>query len=153
MGIKILGENRKARHEYYVLESLEAGIALKGTEIKSIRKGKFNINDSYCQIKKGEIILVNAHISKYEQGNINNHDELRDRKLLLHKSEIRKWSYRLKKEERLTIVPLKIYLKQGLCKVEVALCKGKKLYDKREDEKIREEKLRADSALKQNGAV
>ena len=83
MGIKILGENRKARHEYNILESLEAGIELKGTEVKSIRKGKFNINDSYCQIKHGDCILVNAHISKYDQGNLNNHDELRDRRLLL----------------------------------------------------------------------
>ena len=153
MGIKILGENRKARYEYNILESLEAGIELKGTEVKSVRKGKFNINDSYCQIKKGDVILVNAHISKYDQGNLNNHDELRDRRLLLHKSEIRKWSYRLKKEERLTLIPLKLYLKAGLVKIEVALCQGKKLYDKREDEKKREEKLSAQKALKSNGVV
>ena len=149
MGIKILGENRKARHEYFILESLEAGIELTGTEIKSIRKGKFNINDSYCQIKHGECLLINAHISKYEQGNLNNHDELRDRRLLLHKAEIRKWGNRLKLEERLTLVPLKLYLSQGLCKVEVALCKGKKLYDKRDSEKEKEQLNKAQKALKE----
>lgn len=149
MGIKILGENRKARHEYFILESIEAGIELTGTEIKSIRKGKFNINDSYCQIKHGECLLINAHISKYEQGNLNNHDELRDRRLLMHKAEIRKWGNRLKLEERLTIVPLKFYLSQGLCKVEVALCKGKKLYDKRDAEKEKEQLNKAQKALKE----
>ena len=149
MGIKILGENRKARHEYFILESIEAGIELTGTEIKSIRKGKFNINDSYCQIKHGECLLINAHISKYEQGNLNNHDELRDRRLLMHKFEIRKWGNRLKLEERLTIVPLKFYLSQGLCKVEVALCKGKKLYDKRDAEKEKEQLNKAQKALKE----
>ena len=149
MGIKVLGENRKARHEYFILESLEAGIELTGTEIKSIRKGKFNINDSYCQIKHGECLLINAHISKYEQGNLNNHDELRDRKLLLHKAEIRKWGNRLKLEERLTLVPLKFYLSKGLCKVEVALCKGKKLYDKRDVEKEKEQLNKAQKALKE----
>lgn len=149
MGIKILGENRKARHEYFILESLEAGIELTGTEIKSIRKGKFNINDSYCQIKHGECLLINAHISKYEQGNLNNHDELRDRKLLLHKAEIRKWGNRLKLEERLTLVPLKFYLSKGLCKVEVALCKGKKLFDKRDVEKEKEQLEKAQKALKE----
>ena len=147
MGIKILGENRKARHEYFILESKEAGIELTGTEIKSLRKGKFNINDAYCQIKQGECFLINAHIAKYKEGNINNHDELRDRRLLLHKSEIRKWGMKLKLEERLTIVPLKLYLSNGLCKVEVALAKGKKLYDKRETEKVKEEKAKSTKAL------
>lgn len=147
MGIKILGENRKARHEYFILESKEAGIELTGTEIKSLRKGKFNINDAYCQIKQGECFLINAHIAKYKEGNINNHDELRDRRLLLHKSEIRKWGMKLKLEERLTIVPLKLYLSNGLCKVEVALAKGKKLYDKRESEKVKEENAKATKAL------
>ena len=147
MGIKILGENRKARHEYFILESKEAGIELTGTEIKSLRKGKFNINDAYCQIKQGECFLINAHIAKYKEGNINNHDELRDRRLLLHKSEIRKWGMKLKLEERLTIVPLKLYLSNGLCKVEVALAKGKKLYDKRETEKVKEENAKATKAL------
>lgn len=149
MGIKILGVNRKAHHEYTIIESLEAGIELTGTEIKSIRSGKFNINDAYCQIKKGECFLINAHISKYKEGNLNNHDELRDRKLLLHKAEIRKWGMRLKLEERLTIIPLKFYLKEGLCKVEVALCQGKKLFDKREAEKERVQEDKARKAFKE----
>lgn len=132
MGIKIIATNRKAHHEYFILETLEAGIELTGTEIKSIRAQKVNINDSYCHIRKGECFLINAHISKYKEGNLNNHDELRDRKLLLHKIEIRKWYNKLKLESSLTLIPLKLYLNNGLCKVEVALCKGKKLYDKRE---------------------
>jgi len=135
MGIKIITNNKKAHHDYYILESIECGIELTGTEIKSIRAQKVNINDSFCQIKKGECYLVGAHISKYKEGNLNNHDEYRDRKLLLHKTEIRKWYNRLKLEQALTLVPLKMYLKDGLCKVEVALCKGKKLYDKREVQK------------------
>lgn len=138
MGMKIIATNKKANHEYFILESLEAGIALTGTEIKSIRLGKVNLNDAYAQIKKGELYLINCHISKYDKGNLNNHDELRDRKLLLHKKEIRKWANKLKLEQHLTIVPLKFYLKDGLCKVEVALAKGKKLYDKRESLKERD---------------
>ncbi len=137
MGIKIVNENRKARHEYFVLEALECGICLTGTEIKSIRAGKVNINDSFCQIKNGEAYILNCHIAKYKEGNINNHDELRDRKLLMHQSEILKWSQRLKLES-VTLIPLKMYLKDGLCKVEVGLCKGKKLYDKRESLKERD---------------
>ena len=138
MGVKIIATNKKAHHEYFILEELEAGIELTGTEIKSIRLGKININDSYAQIKKGEIYLINCHISKYDKGNYNNHDELRDRRLLLHKKEIRKWYNKLKLEQRLTLVPLKVYLKDGLCKVSISLCKGKKLYDKREALKERD---------------
>ncbi len=141
MGIKIIASNRKAHHEYFVLESLEAGIELKGTEIKSIRQGKVNLNDSYAQIKRGECILCNCHISKYKEGNINNHDELRDRKLLLHKQEIRKWTMKLKLES-VTLIPLKMYLSNGLCKVEIGLCKGKKLFDKRESLKQKDQEMR-----------
>ena len=141
MGIKIIATNRKAHHEYFVLESIEAGIELKGTEIKSIRQGKVNLNDSYAQIKRGECILENCHISKYKEGNINNHDELRDRKLLLHKQEIRKWAMKLKLEP-LTLIPLKMYLSNGLCKVEIGLCKGKKLFDKRESLKQKDQEMR-----------
>ena len=141
MGIKIIATNRKAHFEYFVLDSIEAGIELKGTEIKSIRLGKVNINDAYAQIKKGTCYLVNAHISKYKEGNINNHDELRDRRLLLHKAEIRKWEMKLKLEP-LTIIPLKLYLSNGLCKVELGLCKGKKLYDKRESLKQKDQEMR-----------
>jgi len=142
MGIKIINENRKAHHEYFILESVEAGIALTGTEIKSVRLGKVNINDSYCHIKNGECYLENANISKYKEGNINNHEEKRDRKLLMHKQEIFKWGQRLKLESCLTIVPLKLYFKDGLCKVEVGLAKGKKLYDKRESLKQKDIELR-----------
>ena len=141
MGIKIVSTNRKAHHEYFVLESLEAGIELKGTEIKSIRQGKVNLNDAYAQIKKGTCYLENCHISKYKEGNINNHDELRDRRLLLHKQEIRKWTMKLKLES-VTLIPLKMYLKNGLCKVEIGLCKGKKLFDKRESLKQKDIEMR-----------
>ena len=142
MGIKIIATNRKAHHEYFILETIECGIALTGTEIKSIRAQKVNINDSYCQIKRGECYLINANISKFKEGNINNHDEKRDRKLLLHKQEITKWYNRLRLESALTLVPLKMYLTNGLCKVEVALCKGKKLYDKRESLKEKDLEMR-----------
>ena len=141
--IKIVTNNKKASFEYFILDTLECGIELVGTEIKSIRAGKININDAYCKIKNGECYLENAHISKYKEGNINNHDELRDRKLLLHKVEIRKWANKLKLESSLTLIPLKIYFKTGLCKVEVGLCKGKKLYDKRESLKEKDLEMRA----------
>ena len=148
MGIKIIATNRKAHHEYFILESLECGIELTGTEIKSVRAQKVNINDSYCRIKKGQCFLENAHISKYKEGNINNHDETRDRRLLLHKQEIRKWANKLKLESSLTLVPLKMYLNSGLCKVEVALCKGKKLYDKRESLKEEDINLKNKKSVK-----
>ena len=151
MGIKIINTNRKAYHEYFILETLESGIALTGTEIKSIRAGKVNINDSFCRIKAGECFMENAFIAKYKEGNIFNHEEKRNRKLLLKKAEIRKWGTRLKLESSLTIVPLKIYLKEGLCKVEVGLAKGKKLYDKRETEKEKDQDLRSSKALKNAG--
>jgi len=142
MNVKIVCTNRKAHHEYFVLESIECGIVLTGTEIKSIRAGKININDSYCRIKKNECYLENANISKYKEGNINNHDETRNRKLLLHKSEIRKWANKIKLESSLTLVPLKVYFNDGLCKVEIALCKGKKLFDKRESLKEHDQELK-----------
>lgn len=138
MGIKVIAENRRAHHEYFILETLECGIELTGTEIKSVRQNKVNLNDGYAQIKHSEVFLMEVHIAKYKEGNINNHEEKRDRKLLLHKKEIRKWHTRLKLEEHLTLVPLKMYLKDGLCKVELGLCKGKKLYDKREAQKERD---------------
>ena len=137
MGIKIIATNRKAHHEYFILESLECGIQVTGTEIKSIRAQKVNINDSYCQIKRGECYLINANISKFKEGNINNHSELRDRKLLLHKKEIR-WYLDKVKRGGFTIVPTKIYFKKGRAKLEIALAKGKKLYDKRETIKNRD---------------
>lgn len=124
--------NRKARHEYSILQTWEAGIVLVGTEVKSLRQGKANLVDSYAKLKDGEVWLINLHISEYTQGNINNHDPKRDRKLLLRKSEIRKLIGKTK-EKGLTLVPLRLYFKNGKVKVELALAKGKKVYDKRKD--------------------
>ena len=124
--------NRKARHEYNILQTLEAGIVLVGTEVKSLRQGKANLVDSYATIKNSEAWLLNLHISEYTQGNINNHDPKRERKLLLNKSEIRKLIGKTK-EKGLTLIPLRLYFKKGKVKVEIALARGKKVYDKRKD--------------------
>jgi len=124
--------NRKATHEYHILQTFEAGIALVGTEVKSLRQGKANLIDGYAKIENGEVWLVSVHISEYTQGNINNHDPRRDRKLLLNKSEIRKLIGKTK-EKGLTLIPLRLYFKNGKVKVELALAKGKKVYDKRRD--------------------
>jgi len=130
--------NRKARHDYHILETFEAGISLAGTEVKSLREGKGNLKDSFALINKGEMFLHNMHISPYEKGNIFNKDPLRTRKLLMHKREINRL-YGLVKEKGLTLIPLKLYLNQrGLVKVELGLAKGKALYDKREDIKRRD---------------
>ena len=123
--------NRKARHEYSIIQTYEAGIVLQGTEVKSLRQGKVNLVDSYATLKNGEVWLVGTNISVYEQGNINNHEPARTRKLLLNKSEIRKLIGKVK-EKGLTLVPLRLYFKNGKVKVEIALAKGKKTYDKRE---------------------
>lgn len=136
---KLISQNRKARHDYFILETKEAGISLSGTEIKSIRNGNVNLKDSYCEIKNGEMFVVGMHISPYEKGNIFNKDPYRDRKLLLHKKEIFKYQLQVSKEG-LTVVPLSLYFSKKNVKVELGLCKGKKLYDKRESEKIRQEK-------------
>ena len=122
--------NRKASHEYFILQTIEAGIALMGTEVKSLRQGKANLVDGYAKIENGEVWLVNVNISEYTQGNINNHDPRRDRKLLLNRSEIRKLIGKTK-EKGLTLIPLRLYFKNGKVKVELALAKGKKVYDKR----------------------
>lgn len=129
--------NRKARFNYFIIDEMEAGIELKGTEIKSIRNGKCSIEDTYARIKNGEVFLINMYIAKYEEGNIFNHDERRERKLLLHKSEIIKLSKKLE-HDSYTLVPLKIYMKKNNAKVLLGLCKGKKLYDKRETIKKRD---------------
>lgn len=131
-GIKILAKNRKARYEYFIEDTLEAGIVLTGTEVKSIRQGKVNIRESYASIENGEAFIVNMHISPYEQGNIQNVDPLRKRKLLLHKREIGRLSEAIN-QKGFTLIPLSIYLKDSLVKLEIATGKGKKLYDKRED--------------------
>ena len=130
--IKIVATNRKARHEYEVLDTFEAGIVLQGTEVKSLRQGKANLKDSYATIKNGEVFLLNMHISPYEQGNVYNHDPTRTRKLLLHKSEINRLIGKVE-EKGMTLIPLKLYFKRGKAKVELALARGKKLYDRRRD--------------------
>lgn len=123
--------NRKARHEYHILQTLEAGIVLVGTEVKSLREGKVNLVDSYATIKNGEVWLISAHISEFKHGSINNHNPTRDRKLLLKKNEIRKLIGKIK-EKGLTLIPLRFYFKKGKVKVELAIAKGKKVYDKRQ---------------------
>jgi SsrA-binding protein len=129
--IKIIVRNRKAHFEYEIIQSFEAGIALHGTEVKSLRAGKCNLTDGFVEIVGGEAWLKSVHISEYTQGNINNHDPFRDRKLLLNGIEIKKLNQKVK-EKGYTIVPLSLYFKNGKVKVEIALAKGKKLYDKRE---------------------
>jgi SsrA-binding protein len=123
--------NRKARYEYEILQVYEAGIVLQGTEVKALREGKANLVDSYGLLKDNEVWLIGAHISEYTQGNINNHDPTRTRKLLMNRSEIRKLIGKVK-EKGLTLVPLRIYFKKGRVKIEIALAKGKKVHDKRE---------------------
>lgn len=130
-GNKTLAENRKARHDYFIEESMEAGIELVGTEVKSIRAGKANLKDSYAEIRNGEVYVCNMHVSPYEKGNIFNRDPLRERKLLLHKDEISKLlGYTTQKGY--TLVPLSLYLKSGRVKVNLAVARGKKNYDKRD---------------------
>lgn len=129
--------NRKAKFNYFILEEIEAGIELKGTEIKSIRKGSANFDDAYARIKSGEVFLTNMFIAKYEEGNRFNHDERRERKLLLHKSEINKLNHNIE-INHYTLIPLKLYFKKGKAKILLGVCKGKKLYDKRETIKKRD---------------
>jgi len=131
-GIKIIVQNRKARYEYEILQTLEAGIVLMGTEVKALRDGRANLGDAYAEIKRGEVWLVKMHIGPYEMGNRANHEAFRRRKLLLNRREIRKLLPKLEEGGR-TLIPLKVYFKQGRVKVEIALARGKKLYDKRHD--------------------
>lgn len=147
--IKIIAQNKKARHEYFILEEYECGIELCGTEVKSIREGKVNLTDAYASVSDGEIWLKGVNISPFEKGNIFNRDPLRNRKLLMHKREILKL-YQALKEQGLSLVPLKIYLKGSLVKVKIALVRGKKLYDKREDIAKRDAKRNIDRAVKNN---
>ncbi len=147
MGEKIITTNRKARHEYEVLDTMETGIVLAGTEVKALRDGRANLKDSYANVKDGEVFLYNMHISPYDFGNINNHDPTRVRKLLLHKKEIKKLIGKTQ-EKGLTLVPLKLYFKNGKVKVQLALAKGKKVYDKRQDIAKRESDLELRRALK-----
>lgn len=143
-----LAENRKARHDYFVEETIESGIALVGTEVKSIRSGKCNIKDAYADVYNGEVFIKNMHISPYEQGNIFNVDPLRERKLLLHKAEI----YRLvglTQRDGYTLIPLSLYLKEGKVKVALGVCKGKKNYDKRDSMIEKAQKRDIDRAMKE----
>ena len=131
-GGKLIANNKKAYHDYFILDTYEAGIALAGTEVKSLRMGKCSIKESFVRIENGEVFIYGMHISPYEKGNIFNKDPLRERKLLLHKAEINKLLGKMK-EKGIAIVPLKVYFKGSLVKVEIELARGKKLYDKRQD--------------------
>ena len=144
---KVVATNREAYHNFHIIETIECGIALTGTEVKSIREGRCNLKDSYGQIRQGEAWLLNAHISPYSHGNRENHEPTRSRKLLLHKKEINKLSGKAQ-EKGLTLVPTKMYFKNGRLKLELAVAKGKKLYDKRETEKRREADREARATLK-----
>ena len=146
-GIKVIASNRKARFDYEVIGQYEAGVVLIGTEVKSIRAGMVNLKDSHAKFINNELWLVNTHISEYRFGNQFNHDPTRSRKLLLHKKELNKLIGAVK-EKGLTLVPLKIYLKKGKVKIELGLCKGKKLHDKRESIQKREMEREIRSALK-----
>ena len=136
--IKVVAINKKATHDYYILDDYEAGLVLTGTEIKSIRASKVSIQDAYIQIKNGKALIINMHIAKFDQGNIFNHQETRNRDLLLHKKEIRKLDSKVRLEG-LTIIPLEVYIKSGLAKITIALAKGKKEYDK--SDSLKEEAL------------
>ena len=131
-GTKLIANNKKAYHDYFIEDTYEAGIALVGTEVKSLRMGKCSIKESFIHIEHGEVIIYGMHISPYEKGNIFNRDPLRPKKLLMHKNEIRKLEQKIK-EKGYTIVPVEVYFKGSLVKVQIALAKGKKLYDKRQD--------------------
>ncbi len=146
-GVKVLQTNKKARFNYAIEETLECGIALAGTEVKSIKLGKISFGDAYCSIKDDELWLISLHISPYAQGNIHNHQETRPRKLLAHKQEIGRLQKKIQ-ERGFTLVPTKIYLKNGYVKVEVGLGKGKKLHDKRETIKARDQKKEAGRELR-----
>ncbi len=144
MPVKLIATNRKARHDYHILDRFEAGVVLRGTEVKSLRDGHGNLKDSHAEIRGSEAFLMNCHISPYEQGNRFNHDPVRPRKLLLHRAEIRRLLGKVK-EKGLTLIPLQLYFnRQGRVKVELALAKGKKLYDKREDAAKKDAERRAE---------
>jgi SsrA-binding protein len=146
--IKVIATNRKAYHDYFIEETIEAGIELKGTEVKSVRLGHVNLKDSFARVEDGEVFLYNMHISPYEKGNIFNVDPMRDRKLLLHKHEINRLAGYVQ-QKGYTLIPLKIYLKRGKIKVELAVAKGKKLYDKREAIAKRDAELEIKKKMKE----
>jgi len=147
-GIKPIAQNRKAFHDYFILEKYEAGIELYGTEVKSIRAGNVNLKDAFCTVKDGELFVRGMHVSPYEKGNIFNRDPMRPRRLLMHKREIMKLYGRLK-QEGLTLIPLSIYFKNSIVKVELGLCKGKKLHDKRDSEAEKAASREMDRTIKE----
>ena len=147
--LKTISENRQARHNYFVIESFETGIELVGTEVKSIRNGGVNLKDSWCSIDDGELFVKGMHIAPYEKGNIFNRDPMRVRKLLMHKKEIHRLLGMIK-QDGLTLIPLSLYFKGSKIKMQLGLCKGKKLYDKRDDMAKRDAKRNIDRALKAN---
>jgi SsrA-binding protein len=149
MSEKIIAVNRKARHEYHIMETFEAGINLKGTEVKSLREGNANLQDSYARIENGEIFIYNMHISPYAQGNQFNHEPKRPRRLLMHKYEIIRLFSKVR-EKGLSIIPLRLYFKNGIAKVELALARGKKLYDRRDDLAERDAKREMERAKKES---
>lgn len=144
-----LAQNRKARHEYDIIDTVEAGMVLRGTEIKSVRGGQISLQDGFAAIENGEIFLFNTHIAPYEQGNIHNHDPLRKRKLLMHKNQIDRL-YGQVSQKGMTLIPLKVYIKNGVAKVLIGLAKGKRQYDKRESIKRRDQERQIDRAIKEN---
>lgn len=149
MSEKIVTVNRKARHEYHVMDTFEAGIELKGTEVKSLRAGNANLQDSFARVENGELILYNMHISPYTQGNQFNHEPKRPRRLLMHKYEIMRLLGKVR-EKGYSLIPLKVYFKNGKAKVELSLARGKKLYDRREDMAERDAKREMERARKEN---
>ena len=146
--IKLIAQNKKAYHDYFIEETYECGISLAGTEVKSIRAGQVNLKDSFASVQSGEVMLIGMHISPYEKGNIFNKDPLRERKLLMHKAEIRRLIGKVK-EDGYSLIPTKVYLKGSKVKIELALAKGKKLYDKRNAIAEKEAKRRIDRKIKE----
>lgn len=147
-GQRVIAQNKKAWHDYFVEEAFEAGIELSGTEVKSIRMGRINLKDAWCDVSEGELLVRGMHISPYEKGNIFNKDPVRERRLLMHKREIMRL-FGLIKQQGLTLIPLQVYFKGPLVKVELGLCKGKKTYDKREDLARRDATREIDRAIKE----
>ena len=149
-GEKTVATNRKARYEYHISDRLEAGIALRGTEVKALRAGQVNLQEAFCSVEGGNMLLRQCHISPYDHGNQFNHDPVRPRQLLLHKREIAKWG-KAAQQKGFTIIPLRIYFKNGKAKLEIGLGKGKKLHDKRSDIAERETRVRIDKIARQRG--
>ena len=148
---KSIATNREARHEYFVLEALETGVELKGTEVKSLRNGGLNLKDSWCSFEKGELFVRQMHISPYEKGNIFNRDPLRPKKLLLHRKELNRLYGLVKQQQGLTLIPLQAYFKGSRVKIELGVCRGKKLYDKRADAAKRDAQRDIERAMRGRG--